>query len=126
MNTADIVVDLILLALVLGFFWAMYAHLVRQRSTKNLPSVTIEPDKPWPCTVEGYVQRHAVRIIAGQSYVSLIVDGAAYHESTNSRSGHDLRALSLLRPGDKVHLVLEGSDITEFGVEFGAVKADQD
>lgn len=82
------------------------------------PSLTVAPDKPWPSFVDGIVQRCAVRMVAGQSYVSIIIDGKAYHETTAPQPAQDLRLLSLLQPGDKVYLVLEHGSITEVIVEF--------
>lgn len=103
--------------------WVVLIRDIRSQSARNVPvdvppSLTIAPDMPWPCFVDGIVQRCAVRIVAGQSYVSIIVDGKAYHETTTPQPAHDLRVLSLLQPGDKVYLVLEHGSITEVIVGF--------
>lgn len=76
--------------------WVVLIGDIRSQSARNEPvdvppSLTIAPDKPWPRFVGiGIVQRCAVRMVAGQSYVSIIVDGTAYHETTTPQSAHDL------------------------------------
>lgn len=103
--------------------WIVLIRDIRSQSARTVPvavpsSLTIAPDKPWPSFVDGIVQRCAVRMVAGQSYVSIIVNGKAYHETTTSQPAHDLRVLSLLQPGDRVYLVLEHGSITEVIVGF--------
>ncbi len=103
--------------------WVVLIRGIRRQPAKNVPvdvppSLTVAPDKPWPKFVDGIVQRCAARMVAGQSYVSIIVDGKAYHETTAPQPAHDLRVLSLLQPGDKVYLVLERGSITEVIVGF--------